>query len=592
MDRLKQLLATAILLSSQQAIIAQNNKNSINELNIIDKKINESIYINTNANVFVTGETLHYKLHCLNRENNTASTYSKIGYVELIDTNKKSIFLHKIFFIKASGNGDFFIPTTLETGNYKLIGYTSWMLNQAHLEFFNIDISIINPYQTKTKKSNIASSESKANESQQNNNFNNSQNNVSNDTKDISLELSQKKYTSREKVNLKIKTASDAVLNGNYTVSVRKIDQLSKKQQLNPIAYVATKKNQNTTLNINNDDIILPELRGEIISGRIISKNNTSSVENKSVAFSIPGKSYAFEISKTDKTGKFYFNLEKKQTHSNIIIQVIDNNHADYSIEIFKPKQVDYSSLTFTDLELLTESKNSIEERSVACQVDNGYYTKKKDSLIEINDIKAFYDPSSIEYILDDYTRFPTLKETVIEVVDGMYYKLNNNKYTLHLKDYDENTELSIPSLVLVDGLIIQDIDELFQYKTDNIYKINIVKGGYYLGPKLFNGVIAFTTKKNDYESNLKGDYILKPEIIRPLSKLDYFQPDYSDKTKNTRIPDYRYQLLWLPEISLENKESNVSFFTSDIVGEFEITLEGFTTAGVPITVKETIQVD
>ncbi len=584
MDRLKQILALTLLLSGQQYISAQSNT-SINELNVLNRTINESIFISTNTNTFVTGEALHYKLYCLNNDTNIPSPYSKIAYVELIDGTKKSVFKQKLFLEKGAGNGDFFIPTTLETGNYKLIGYTSWMLNQSKQEFFAIDISVINPYQINLKKNDLSVS----NQTIESQSINNTGKDVTNNG--FGFDLASKTYSNREIVRLKLNASSTELLNGNYSISVRKMDALASKKQVTPIEFVSAKKNLVSEIN-NTDDIVLPELRGEIISGKITAKTNGNTVENKLVSLTITGESFATKTVRTDKNGKFKFNLEKTYANPNLIIQVVEENRNDYSVEIIKLKPANYSTVTINPvLSLNPELKNDIEQRAIASQVENGYYNIKKDTLAQSNRYKPFFDPLSKEYILDDFKRFPTLKETIIEVVDGVYYKNNNDKYTIHLKDYDEKGELAKPSLVIVDGLIIQDLNEFFKYKTDNVYKINIVKGGYYFGSQLFNGLIFFTTKNKDYETKLKGDYIITPEMERPLNKVNYFQPDYTDSTKNTRIPDYRYQLLWLPEVVLDNKEQTISFFTSDITGTFEIALEGFTNKGLPVSVKEVIEV-
>jgi hypothetical protein len=587
LDRLKHsVLLITLLLSYQQNSIAQS-KSSISELNTIDKKINESIFITVNSNSFLTGETLRYKLFCLDQISNIASKYSKIAYVELIDSNKKNIFTQKLFLEKGTGNGDFFIPTTLESGNYKLIGYVNWMLNKSSPDYFNIDVYIINPYQNNTQKTANETPEEKQKKSE---NSIISSNKINDD---LSIEFSKKTYSNRERVDLKIKSNSEEFSKGNYSLTVRKIDGLLLKNKLSLKEYISSNKNQNTNNNsIDDEDFMIPELRGEIISGKIISKTNTNTIENKNVALSIPGENYEFKISKTDKNGRFIFNLEKPNSNSNVIIQLIDSDKENYSIEVPKSKSLNYSKLTFNDLQLNPEFKKNIEERAIASQIENAYYNIKKDSLVTTNDFKPFFDPLSKEFVLDDFTRFPTLKETIIEVVEGMYYEVNKNNYSLHLDDYDPNYELSVPSLVIVDGLIIEDINELFTYKPSNIYKINLVKGGYYYGPKLFNGLISFTTKNADYKSKLQGSYIIEPEIIRPLSKKKYFQPDYSDKNKNTRIPDYRHQLLWLPEVKLVDKEETVSFFTSDIIGKFEIILEGFSISGKPISITENIEVN
>ncbi len=564
-----------------QTTLAQSNKSTA-ELMDIDKKINESIFVTTNAGIFLTGEILQYKLFCLNNQDNTASTYSKITYVELVDSNKKSLFTQKLFLENGAGNGDFFIPTTLETGNYKLVGYTSWMLNKSNPDYFNIDISIINPYQinTKTQDNNILE-----------NDFSKKIKPSTKTTDDnVSIQINKTKYSNREKVDVKIKLQGTKINKGNFSMSVRKIDEFSLKNKLSSKEFITSKKIRNIENSFNEGNIIIPELRGEIISGKISSKSGTNSIENKNISLSIPGENYAFEITKTNKNGEFLFNLEKSFPSTNVIVQIIESDKENYKIEINKIQSPNYSSLTFNELHLNPELKEIIEEKAIASQIENAYYNNKKDSIPSIKSTTKFYDPLSKEYILDNYTRFPTLKETVIEIVDGMYFKTTNNNYTLHLYDYDVNSELQIPSLVLVDGLIIQDINELFEHKADLFYKINIIKGGYYFGSKLYNGLIAFTTKKYDYDSKLKGDFIIRPDILRPLEKKEYYQPNYTNNL-NSRIPDYRYQLLWIPEIKLENKEQTISFFTSDVTGEFEILLEGFSEDGTPIYTSEIIEV-
>ncbi|MFT5761999.1 MAG: hypothetical protein ACI8WA_001123, partial [Polaribacter sp.] len=54
----------------------------------------------------------------------------------------------------------------------------------------------------------------------------------------------------------------------------------------------------------------------------------------------------------------------------------------------------------------------------------------------------------------------------------------------------------------------------------------------------------------------------------------------------NTRIPDFRNQLLWMPKIQIDEKKLNINFFTSDNSGKFEISIEGFTEKGVPISIR------
>lgn len=586
MDRLKKSISIAIVLVITTFATAQSNglKNSpsINSAS-------ESIFIHLNTTTLLVGEKLLCKLYCINPINNRQSTLSKIAYISLIDSENQTIFANKIYLENGNGQGNFFMPTTLSTGNYKLIAYTKLMLNKTESKKTEIDLFIINPY-LENEKSMAASSSTvvaKENEAIQ------KEAEITKDKKDETFAIVSDKKTNanREKITFKIKSLMNAPEKGNYSLSIRKIDNLPNIKQKNTFEYLQT--NKASTAHLNKNLSYTPELRGEIISGTVSNNKQSQELNNKTIALSIPGKSFALKIVKTNQLGQFKFILDKAPNNSNIVIQIMENDKENYKIELDKHNGFNESELKFANkLNLTIENKSTLEERSIANQIENAYYAINKDSIIVAQMTDPFYHPFEKEYILDDYTRFPSLKETITEVLKEMYYRQTSNNYSIHIRDphYDLKT-FDEPTLVLVDGLVIQNINELFDYKAEKIYKVSLVTGVYFCGPKAFNGVVNITTKNNDYQTKATGDYILKTEIVRPLNESIYYAPDYSDQTKYERIPDYRYQLLWLPQITLDNTENPISFYTSDVTGTFEITLEGFTDQGIPVSLKDTFEV-
>ena len=347
----------------------------------------------------------------------------------------------------------------------------------------------------------------------------------------------------------------------------------------------------NSKNSITNIDII-PELRGELITGSISSRKKELGISNKIVILSIPGKSFAVKSAKTNSSGKFIFILDKNPNNSNCIVQVMDDNRNDYSIQLDELAKVETTSLNFqSDLNLTINDSVAIHEQSIANQIDNGYYDIKKDSLLTEVKTESFFNTFQKEYVLDDYTRFPTFKETIIEVVTELYFRKNNEDYLLYVRNDKKDLTIYGPPLVLVDGIVIQNVNELFNYNMANVSKISLINEGYVYGPGLFGGLVSIETKNNDYQTKATGDFIKKTDIQRPLSETKFFVPDYTDKSKTERIPDYRYQLLWLPQLTLASNENPISFYTSDVTGTFEITLEGFTDQGIPISLKDTFEV-
>lgn len=563
-------------------IFAQNlqSKNNIPTLST-----QETIFIHSNTSTFLTGETMYYKLYCLNPLNNKTSEISKIAYIELIDSEKKSLQKNKIYLNNGIGFGEYFIPTTLKTGSYKVIAYTKWMLNNPNSQKYAIDVFIINPFQSQEANDNITYDLSQKETTLQITDLSAANEKI------IDFDLDKDSYYTREKVSIKLKSLTGSMQKGNYSVSIRKTDQIPTFRQSTPSEFAKkTADNYSQFIPAASLDYV-PELRSELITGNLTSKSNKN-VSNKSIALSLPGKEYVLKIVKTNKEGKFAFLLDQFPNFPNAILQVIDENKDDYTIHLDGFPKFDASSLQFTSkLNLSPNLKQEIEERSTASQIQNAYYQIKKDSLVTEAVMNPFFSTIEKAYVLDDYTRFPTLKENIVEVIIELYYRKRNGKYELRVRNDHKDLEIYGPPLVLVDGLLIQDPSDLFDYNMANVNKVSLITEPYVYGPNLYGGLISFETKDNEFSTNYAKKYLKTMEIQRPNPERVYNNPDYEAGHKLQRIPDYRYQLLWKPNINLASKEDHISFYTSDIKGNFEIVLEGFTENGQPVYVSKNITV-
>lgn len=574
MDRVKHLIVLFVLISTQFVGAQQTIS------------LDETVFIHANATTFVSGETLLFKIYCLKATDKTPGNISKVAYVELVDNNKKSVFKTKVSLENSVGQGDYFIATTLKTGNYKLIGYTNWMLNKPVSEFFQVDINIVNPYkitEKSTSENALATTVTSAN---------NSSTETIVTKENVKLNLNKKTFTNRELVDLKIESSNNAFADGNYSLSVRKLDNIPTKNQISATDF-ASKSASPTVIDLQNKDqkIILPELRGEIISGKITAQNNTDKVADISVGLSIPGKSFAFKVVKTDSEGNFIFNINKTYYTPDIVVQIIDEKAINYNLTINNAPEIDYSKLSYEQNTTLSYViKESLLDRSVSSQVENAYYHKKVDNIEKTPTLETFYYPLAKEYVLDDFTRFKTLKETMTEVVTEVYHKQIGDKTYLHVNDPSVFPQLPDPALVLVDGLYLENQNDLMNYNMKNVYKVDVIVGRYYVGSKSFNGLINFTTFDKDFKSTQKGSFIAKPVVLRPQPKKLYNKIEYPNSSDNARIPDFRNQLFWNPEVTFNGKNNN-SFYTSDLSGTFEIRLEGFAKNGSPVSLKETFEV-
>jgi len=548
----------------------------------------ENIFVHYNASLLLSGEKLLFKIYCLNAKTKKLSDLSKVSYVELIGIDKKPIFKQKVLLKNGLGQGDFFIPTNIISGNYKLIAYTQWMRNGEFDVFFQGDINIINPFldnQGTTKLDlNLDSISKEINIFNKDLYFDTDIKKTDTNTF-IELTTNSQTYSNRDRITLNINSLLDENSFGNYSISVRKSDAIKTPNRLTSSHSVQKDESNLHEVNTLN---YLPELRGELLSGRI-SSNGKELVANQKVALSILGKNSIFKIANTNKEGRFHFNLDNEYLNSEALVQVVGYKKEDFDINFDKKTPINYDNLVFNAFSITPEIKDLILERSIHNQLENAYNSIKSDSINDLKLVSPFYQkPDILEYVLDDYARFPTVKETFVEVIDKAWIIKENENYVFRLRSNDAS---NLSPILLVDGILIQNHTEFVDFNPKKIRKISILRDKYIYGSQKFGGIISVETMNNDFKNNISEDYITTHQLFRPEITKTYFTPNYTNKKKLDRIPDFRTQLFWLPNLILNKKETSISFYTSDGHGTYEISLEGFTNKGNPISIRKTITV-
>ncbi len=590
-------LVIMLLLAGNYNLLAQGFNMSRGASSVYWSMPQEGIYIHQNGTQLFAGERLYYKVYCLNLKNGLLSDLSKIAYVKMIDDNMNTVFSHTIRLNKGTGMADFALPSDLLTGSYKIIGYTNWMLSRNESQYFESDLIIINPYKVIPEKH----LEPKIADSIQNDSI---QELIAVPTLPavvkqqlgdnlISIKLDQEIVKPRSIINIQLEGISSSALQGEYSLTVKKVnDNLP---MASPTAINCWSDKRSLSASPATREQVIPELRGELYSGKVVRKDSQQGVAGRKVVLSLPGDPYILDIAQTDAQGNFYFNMDTPVNSSNAVFQLLDANSEDYEISVNETREPEMSLLEFPVFKVDRTTEDMILERSINNQIENAFALVKSDTVVKPEESVPFYRDYGARYYLDDYTRFNTLRETMVEIIDHAWIAENGDQDpTFGVRPFDGYLESTgLQPVVLVDGLFIRDHKDVVNYNSKEVRSIAISRDRIMIGPQLFQGLISLETKAGEFQNSFFRAHLVNDELKRPEVQKTYFFQQYNSSQSNSRIPDFRYQLFWEPSLTFgQNTMKELLVYSSDIKGKFEVSLRGFTETGQPVSLNKTFIVE
>jgi len=109
-----------------------------------EKAVQEKLFLHTDKEFYVAGEILWFKIYYTDGSYHKPMALSKVAYTEILNEKNEVVLQATIALVPGHGNGSFYLPTTLATGNYSIRAYTRWMRNFDEGYFFEKKITIVN----------------------------------------------------------------------------------------------------------------------------------------------------------------------------------------------------------------------------------------------------------------------------------------------------------------------------------------------------------------------------------------------------------------------------------------------------------------
>lgn len=328
----------------------------------------------------------------------------------------------------------------------------------------------------------------------------------------------------------------------------------------------------------------LPEYRGELISGKALDTTGNV-IESKNAFISFVGENPQLQISTTDNNGYFTLLIDPVFQSNQAFLGLLDFQYP-YEFELESKFLLNYPTFHYSAPKLDSVQIMALAERSINVQLENLYYSQKQDSILFPKPLitELSFDKS---YVLDYYTRFENIDITFTELIPMVNYR-KDRKPAFGFMMSKSNPLFDQKPLVLLDGLPV-DGSLLRNYNLKNVSMISLVNNRQYIGSAIFDGVVSLETYNHDLSGFGIEEEVMKFEYLNvsPLKK--YYRPKHQSDL--SRIPDNREQLLWIPTFESCGQQE-LNFYTSSVTGIFQLSIEGFTSDGKPISINKVFHVD
>lgn len=329
------------------------------------------------------------------------------------------------------------------------------------------------------------------------------------------------------------------------------------------------------------------EIDAPLLSGKFISGDRESMP--RSVYIGLPGKASILNSADFDKEGNFHFDVPFRIKNEEVLFFINSPKLNTEELEIYKPFDLYFNNQNLGPTNFQLESKKYLDELNINIQLSQVYrdYNSINGIIPEFREVKNhFYGEPDYTYILDDYTRFETIKDLFIEYIRSAVIRKRDKETGFYV--VEKNGVFPGKAMTMIDGIPIMDTEFILNFDPLRIEKIGVVTDIYYMGSVGFQGIINFTTYEGDFNLAELPKYLIKKVYQGIQQQREFYSPSYSlRKEQLKRIPDYRNTLYWNPEISLQsNQKKKIEFYTADTNGLYDVVVNGISSSGKPIYKK------
>lgn len=544
-------------------------------LSVFAGNVSERVYVTTDRRVYVAGDRVWCSAFCLDAASGCRiSDLSSIAYLELHSMDGMAL-THRIALRDGRGAAAFVLPYTLPTGNYKIMAYTAMTLAETGVDHASAAgiISVINPSGTARVKGGVTVTDSPVPAAVQ-----------FPDSGPLSVDMG-----APEGRNLALTISNPYSSAATLSVSLYHDDGLEEPS--------AVRLPQFRALSVPGRKVrdVVPEYDGEIIHAHVagLDEGALAQVAGSYAFISVPGDRadvYSSQIA-PDGTATFYTSNIYGMKDMLCELESLSRDARGH-LEIDSP----FAGLPAGDipaLNLRPAQADAIVARKAAAAVASVFEADTLYDRLPARFNHLFGEEAAI-YRLDDYTRFPLMREVITEFIPELRVRKGEDGadcIQVRLKDSFDFLHFSQDRpFVLLDGVPVFDHARILEYDPLLVESINVYPYVYNIGARYFNGVVDMITYKRNLPSmtfndnvtvySYDGASVPKAYTCKGLGLL------------GDTYPDMRQTAFWHPVLDIASGgDAQLQCVLPQYPGNFRLVVEGILEDGTPVFMERRLTV-
>lgn len=325
----------------------------------------------------------------------------------------------------------------------------------------------------------------------------------------------------------------------------------------------------------------IPEYRGHIVRASATRASDTT--KGRVLTYlAVPGKQVRFRGARSNARGELLFDVGLLTGQHKMLMLTSPDQSGNARLEVKNPFSAEPAA-GVSPFRIPAGAEKKFLERSIAMQVQDIFYEETATQVTQpVSDTLAFYGKADETYYLDRYTRFPVMEEVMREYVPGVFVRKRKDGFHFIVIDATNGGVFSADPMILLDGVPLFDADRIMEVDPRKVKKLEVVKRRYHLGPLSMPGVVSYTTYQGDIAGVEMdpGSISLNYEALQQYR--EFSSPHYTNQQQfGSRMPDRRYLVYWAPQVTTgADGTCTLEFYTSDVTGTFQVSVQGLATSG------------